>query len=155
MQDTWAHLTLTKLHEFGPQALSNTAWSFSRLGFHSAHVYDAIAAASVPQLDKFTCQGLSMMAGAFATAQHTHPPLFDEIAARAAPLLTGTADVQHSAVLAWAFATARHASPAIMEVATARVAAAVGRAEEGVEPQNLANLLWACARCVWVCVRGC
>lgn len=56
MLSAWANQTLEKLPSFEPQGVSNTAWAFARLGFHSPQLFQAVAAAALHRLDGFTAQ---------------------------------------------------------------------------------------------------
>lgn len=56
MLSAWAAQTLEKLSSFEPQGLSNTAWAFARLGYHSPPLFAALAAAAMHRLDGFNAQ---------------------------------------------------------------------------------------------------
>lgn len=159
---------------FEPQALSNCAWALAKLGASGglrSQVFEALAAAALPKARAFTAQGCSNLLWAFATANHSHPRLFDAITHQVIQRIDSF-NAQNCGVAAWACASARYYSPALCNGILNRVlgTAAPGKgasngrlrgdanAGDGdleplqspvpmrVEPQNLANLLWALAR---------
>jgi hypothetical protein len=59
--------------------------------------------------------------------------------------MCGVADfnAQNCSVSAWAFSTLRHYHPRLFDALLQQLAAQV---QQGLEPQNVANFLWALAR---------
>lgn len=137
-----AEASLPRVGEFGPQAMSNTAWAYATAGFDAPALFDALANRAVGQLGEFTPQGLSNMVWAFATAGHAHPRLFDTVAVEAARR-SGDVSPQNLANIAWSFAKMEHAAPALFEALAAR-ALSPGFLRRGT-PQALSNVLWAYA----------
>lgn len=142
MLGTWAEAVLHKLDMFEPQGLSNTAWAFAKLGFSSPVLFEALAEAALGKLDAFTAQGLSNTAWAYATMGHYHPALVQQLAEQVARQVSAF-NAQNCSMSAWAFATLRHYHPALFDALLEQLAAQL---PAGVEPQNIANSLWAFAR---------
>ena len=137
-----AGASLPRVGEFGPQAMSNTAWAYATSGYPAPALFDALANEAVGQLGDFTPQALSNMVWAFATAGHAHPALFDAVAVEAARR-AGDVNPQNLANIAWSFAKMEHAAPALFEALAAR-ALSPGFLRRGT-PQALSNVLWAYA----------
>lgn len=90
---------MTKIINFDPQNLSNTAWAFATLGVYDKPLFDAIAAAAIRMLAEFDMQSLANMAFAFATLYLSHHgPLLSEACAACAESddvrILGTLDAQ-------------------------------------------------------------
>ncbi|EFJ51245.1 hypothetical protein VOLCADRAFT_87862 [Volvox carteri f. nagariensis] len=141
MLSSWAAQTLDKLASFEPQGVSNTAWAFARLGFHSPQLFQALSAAALHKIEGFTAQGLSNLAWAMATAGHVQPRLFEALA-RHATSLAPSFNAQNCSVTLWACATLRHHDDELFNALLERLVAEV----DTCEPQNVANALWAVAR---------
>jgi len=115
-------------------------WAFATAGVKAPRLFDAIAAAALPQLGQFTAQNLANTVWAFATAGEGVPELFEGVAVSALPRL-GEFKPQNLANTAWAFATAGFKATrffdAIADEALPRL--------RDFSLQELANTAWAFA----------
>ena len=78
-----AELCTSRIKDFGPQALANTAWAFATAGVAAPRLFEAIAREAPSRINEFKSQGLANTAWAFATAGVTAPRLFEAIASEA------------------------------------------------------------------------
>ena len=69
-----AAASISKIADFNPQDLANTAWAFATLQIKDEGLLGAIAAASISKIADFNPQDLANTAWAFATAGHSPPP---------------------------------------------------------------------------------
>lgn len=158
------HVT-ARLSEFSPQGLSNTAWALAKLssiGFQASNqqpltgrdsdgrvyqeLYRRIADAAVPKIAEFSTQGLANLIWAFASAGCYHEALMSA-ASQQLQRSASSLNPQHCSVAAWSFATLRHHDQPLFESLLELVAAELQRADAAaVQPQTVANLLWAAAR---------
>jgi RAP domain len=107
--DVIARTAHERIDEFGPQALSNTAWSFATLKYEAPSLFDAIEMAAKERVDDFKPQELSNTAWAFATLNQKAPLLFDAIETAAKGRIDDFTPRDLSSV-AWSFAVLNHDS---------------------------------------------
>ena len=79
---SFASAAADKLHQFNPQALSNTVWAYATAGINHPKLFEKMANHIVAsdRLDRFNPQALKDTVWAYATAQVSHPMLFQKVA---------------------------------------------------------------------------
>ncbi len=130
----------SRLREFNPQDLANTAWPYAKAGHAAPFLLNVIAAEAVQRVREFNPQDLANTAWAYAKAGHAAFTLLDYIAAEAAPHV-GEFNPHDFAITAWAYAKAGHAAPALLDAIAEEAAPRLGE----FNPQTLANTAWAFA----------
>ncbi|KAJ1618394.1 hypothetical protein T492DRAFT_636534 [Pavlovales sp. CCMP2436] len=130
----------TRLGEFKPQNLANTAWAFAKLGVPAPQLFDAIARESEQRIGSFNEQNLANTAWAFATVGIPAPRLFEAIA-RESEQRIGSFKPQELANTAWSFATLGVRTPQLFEAIACESEKRVG----SFKPQEIANTAWAFA----------
>ena len=134
----------TRVLEFNPQNLANTAYAYAKADHAAPALFDAIAAEVVRRLvrrvDKFTPEGLTNLLWGYAKADHAAPALFNAIAAEVARRVDKF-NPQDLAKTVWGYAKAGHAAPVLFDA----IAPEVARRVDKFNPQDLANTAWGYA----------
>lgn len=129
--------------EFKVQCLSTIAWCFATTQFRNAALFASIAEELAAHVEDLKPQEISTTLWAFAKNRHSCSRLFEVL---------GRAALRDSKILhfklqelsntAWAFATAGQRNVALF----AQIEDAVLSKMSGIEPQSIANILWAFAK---------
>lgn len=129
--------------EFKVQCLSTIAWCFATTRFRHVAVFASLAEELVAHASEAKPQEISTTLWAFAKNRHSSPMLFEAFGWVA---LTDSKiahfKLQELSNTAWAFATAGLENVALF----AQIERAVQSKLSGIEPQSIANILWAFAK---------
>eukprot|EP00747_Dinoflagellata_sp_TGD_P119423 gnl/TRDRNA2_/TRDRNA2_173010_c15_seq3.p2 gnl/TRDRNA2_/TRDRNA2_173010_c15~~gnl/TRDRNA2_/TRDRNA2_173010_c15_seq3.p2 ORF type:complete len:177 (+),score=11.49 gnl/TRDRNA2_/TRDRNA2_173010_c15_seq3:14-544(+) len=93
---------MSRMTNYKPQELGNTAWAFATLSCHHHPLMHAIAEASRALISDFAPQNLANTAWAFADLRVLHTPLLSAIASESIRKIKSTKP-QELAMMLWAF----------------------------------------------------
>eukprot|EP00930_Biecheleria_cincta_P064818 TRINITY_DN5048_c0_g1_i1.p1 TRINITY_DN5048_c0_g1~~TRINITY_DN5048_c0_g1_i1.p1 ORF type:complete len:1163 (+),score=169.80 TRINITY_DN5048_c0_g1_i1:481-3489(+) len=131
-----------RAHEYGFRCLATVAWAYATARDFNLSLFQAISAQMVPLASTANCQEVANTVWAFGTADFHDPALFEALAEHAALRLEEFKPQEISNTL-WGFATNSY----FHDVFYARASQVVQNMDpQLLQPQHLANVLWAFSR---------
>jgi hypothetical protein len=96
-----ASQALPLLHEFSPQELSNSAWSFARFEFQDAPLLHSIASKALKMITELSVQDMTNIPWALASLLVFDDPLLTAISEAALTNITGSGQALSAPMLLW------------------------------------------------------